>query len=302
MRFDQLRYLEAIVRLSSFRKAADELGLAQPSISQAIQQLERDVGVRLLDRSRRGIRLTAVGEAVMPHVRAALTAEEHVRMEVASFSTLRRGQLRMGTVTAASNTILPPVIRQFSRRHPGIDLLITETGSFDIIDAVTSGDLEMGVISRSEMFPLPDHLVVEDLFPNSLVICAPTGHPLAARPSVIPADLVTQRLIAFRKGYLLHEIAHKLFGEKKLNIVYYTDNSESAKRMIAAGVGITLLAECGIVDDVLRRSGQIVYVPVDDRAARIVVCAVRSKAVPASSAAEALWRMLRVQARSQPPG
>lgn len=301
MRFDQFRYLEAIVRLSSFRKAADELGVAQPSISQAIQQLERDIGARLLDRSRRGIRLTPVGESVMPHVRAALTAEEHLRLEVASFSSLRRGHLRLGTVTAASNTILPPVIRLFNRRHPGIDLLITETGSVDIMDAVVAGDLDMGVISRSDMFPLPDHFVLEDLFPTSLVICAPAGHPLASRHGITPSELATQSLIGFRKGYLLHEIARKLFGEQKLNIVYYTDNSESAKRMIAAGVGITLLAECGIVDDVLRRSGKIVYIPIDDDAARITVCAIRSKSVPASNAALTLWQMLRQQARSQAP-
>lgn len=301
MRFEQLRYLEAIVRLSSFRKAADELGVAQPSISQAMQQLEREVGAQLLERSRRGVRLTAVGEAALPHIRTALAAEEHLRAEVATFSSLRRGHIRLGTVTAASNTILPPVIRQFNGRHPAIDLLISETGSFDIIDSIVGGDLDMGVVSRSESIPVPDTVLMEELFPTKLVVCAPTGHPVASRRTVTTRDVAAQRLIAFRKGYLLHEIAARLFGEQKLRIVYYTDNAESAKRMVAAGVGITLVAECGIVDDVLRRSGKIVYVPVEDMAARITVCAVRSKSVLPSNAVLTLWQMLRQEARRQPP-
>lgn len=297
MRFDQLRYLDAIIRFGSFRKAADELGLAQPSISQSIQQLEKEIGSRLLDRSRGGVRLTAAGEAVMPHVRVALAAEEHLRLEVASFSTLHRGQLRLGTVTAASNTILPPVLRLFNNKHRAVDLLVTETGSLDILDAIRLGDLDLGLISRLSLGQLADDLVVEDLFATSLVACLPAKHPLAGRRSITPAELAAQRLIVFRKGYLLHDIVLGLIKEQKYNIVYYTDNSESAKRMIALGVGLTLLAECSIVDDVLRRSGKIVYVPVEGLASSIFVCAVRLLRMPPSNAVLALWQMLRQEAR-----
>jgi len=306
MRLEQIKYLEAIVRLRSFRKAADELGLAQPSLSQQVRNLETELGAQLLERRRHAVGLTDFGAAIMPHGLSLLHDEERIRQVADDYHGLRRGHLRFGTVNAGSNTLLPLVLPMFSRRYPGIEVRVTETGSIDITEGVVRGDLDLGLIVRAPgVSSLPERLEAEDLLTSSLVICVPAGHRLSRRRSITTAELAREPLIIFRQGYLMHEILQTVLGERIGNVVYYTDNTESAKRMVALGVGVTLLPEFSVVDDSYRREGKIVYVRPAAAFPSILLCLVSRTDSDLPRAARAFRDMLReaavVQARGKSP-
>ena len=240
MRFEQLRYLEAAMRLGSVRRAATELGIAQPSVSAQIQRLEEDLGVVLLVRDSRGVRPTDAAEAVLPHLRAALRAEDAMRQEAGAITGLRAGRVRLGSISAASHRVLPVVVRRFQREHPNIHFQVTERGSTAICEEVAAGHFDVGIVSRF----LRDYaenpgLRYVDLARGRIVLSLRGDHQLAGRSSVSAADLQGQAMVVFHRGYLLRAAFDALAERCDVHAVYYTDSAETAHRMVAAGVGLS---------------------------------------------------------------
>ncbi|MFE4518022.1 LysR family transcriptional regulator, partial [Kitasatospora sp. NPDC056783] len=155
MELRQLRYFVTVAQHGSFTRAAQLLHLTQPGVSSQIRQLERELGHRLLDRSGRTVRLTPVGEAVLPHARAALAAEAAARGAAQEFDGLRSGHVRLGMVAGAALT--PPselgtlpglatTLAAFRREHPGIDFSLTEDTSAGMLTALRDGRLDLAVV------------------------------------------------------------------------------------------------------------------------------------------------------------
>lgn len=241
MRFEQLRYLDAALRLGSVRRAAVELGVAQPSISAQIQRLEEDLGVVLVIRGAQGVRPTDAAEAVLPHLRAALRAEDAMRQEAGAITGLRAGRVRLGSISAASHRVLPVVVRRFQSEHPNIRFQVTERGSTVIRDEVLSGDFDVGIVSRFlRGGPDDPGLRYIDLARGRIVLLLPPDHSLAQHPTVRGADLAGEAMIAFHRGYLLRSAFDALAAASDIQPVYYTDSAETAHRMVAAGVGLSL--------------------------------------------------------------
>ncbi|MGH7684510.1 MAG: LysR family transcriptional regulator substrate-binding protein, partial [Vulcanimicrobiaceae bacterium] len=253
-----------------------------------------ELDAKILERHRRGVRLTDFGSAIIQAARAMLADEERIRQAADAHRGLRTGRLRFGTVNAGSNTLLPEVLPQYSKRYPGIEVRVTETGSLDIARDVLRGDLDLGLIVRvPEIAPLEDGLFAEDLLRSKLVVCAPAQHTLGKRRRLTSSDVFKEPLILFRSGYLMHEILRRLLGERTGNVVYYTDNTESAKRMVAAGVGMTMLPEFSIVDDSYRREGKITYIPLETDFPALRLALVYRAGDYLTRAAEAFRQMLR---------
>lgn len=241
MRFEQLHYLDVALREGSLRAAAVELGISQPSLSAQIQRLEEDIGVVLLVRTSHGVRPTDAALAILPYLRAALRAENALRQEASAITGLRSGRVRLGTISAASNGILPSVVQRFQREHPNIHFQVTEAGSTAIRERIGGGDFDIAIISRYRDDPLDDNrLRYVDLAEGRIVLAVPEGHPLAERESVRGPDLAGASLVAFHEGYLLRDALELMIAGIDVHIVYYTDSAETAHNMVAAGVGLTL--------------------------------------------------------------
>ncbi len=298
VRVEQLRYLHAIIRHSSYRRAAEELDIAQPSLSQAIKQLEYELGARLLERGRSGVRLTDVGRSVLPHVERMLEVADAMRDEVAGHAGLLRGYLQVGTVGSGTNTLLPQVLAEFCREHPGVDVFVREGGSLDIVSAVRSGDLEMGLVINEVGKPYLQGLEAVELLSSPLVICVDSRNALRKRPSVTLEQLSRERLILFRSGYLMHEVVSDLIQRHQVRAVFHTDNTESAKRMVAAGVGVMLFPEFSIIDDTYRQLEKVAYIPLAGNATTIQLCLVKRGNRPLSPAGAVVWRMLIQEAHT----
>ena len=242
MRFEQLRYLEAALRTGSFRQAAKELGVSQPTITNQIQRLEEDLGVVLVVRGAQGVKPTYAAERILPHAIAAIQAEHVLRQEASAVDGLKIGSIRLATVSTGSLTVLPAVVKKIHDEHPNIRFEVTEGGSDMVRHGILAGHFDVGVVTRLGLDEEDDsdQFSFVDLTTGRLVLAVPETHPLAEKDSLDIADLDGQPLIIFKKGSILRRAFEHLIDGVEARVVYSTDSAETAQRMVRAGVGIAI--------------------------------------------------------------
>ncbi|MFD4976127.1 LysR family transcriptional regulator [Streptomyces sp. NPDC058424] len=208
MQFQQLQYFVAVAETRHFTRAADLVHVAQPSLSQQIKALERELGADLFLRARGNITLTDAGEALLPLARRILADADTARHEVQELVQLRRGRVRLGATPSLCTGLLPDVLRAFHDRYPGIRLLVEEGGSHDLVRELARGALDLALVVLPLPTPSPALTTVELLREDLVVVSSPEapapGGP--GRRSVGIADLEGERLVMFRHGYDLREL------------------------------------------------------------------------------------------------
>src|ERR687884_1740687 len=133
MEMHQLTYFESVSRHLHFTRAAEELHVAQPSVSQQIRKLEAELGTPLFHRMKRRVALTEAGQTFLPHARAVLQRLEEARLEVQELSGLRKGALAIGAPPSVGTHLLPRALAAFVRKHPGIAMSFREAGSRSLV-------------------------------------------------------------------------------------------------------------------------------------------------------------------------
>ncbi|MER7759786.1 LysR substrate-binding domain-containing protein [Streptomyces sp. NPDC097619] len=206
MQFQQLVYFVAVAETRHFTRAAERVHVAQPSLSQQIRALEKELGAELFSRARGNITLTDAGEALLPLARRILADADTARVEVQELVQLRRGRVRLGATPSVCTGLLPEVLRAFHGAHPGIRLLIEESGSLDLVRELARGALDLAVIA----LPLPPSapsLTTVELLTEDLVVVSSADHPPpgGAGPLRV-AELREWPLVMFRHGYDLREL------------------------------------------------------------------------------------------------
>lgn len=241
MQLQQLRYFLAVAEHGSFTKAASELFVAQPSVSQQIRQLEAELGVQLLDRSNRVVTPTQIGERLLNHAHMVLDRVRDMEREAADYSGLVFGTLRVGTTPTASRVLLPKSLPAFTRKYPDIAIDVVEGGSLEIADLVGSGSLDLGLVASSPRLGYVYHGFKTTLLATGVVACyVADDNPIASRDQIALSMLRNERIIAFGSGYLVDQLVREAADwDISAKTVYTTDNTDSARLMVAAGLGIT---------------------------------------------------------------
>ena len=153
MEFRQLKYFVRIVELSSFSKAAQDLFIAQPALSNQISNLEKELNTQLLSRSVRGVTPTEAGKTLYRHAQAIIRQIEHLKYEVENESANPKGSVSIGIPTSVSNVLASPLIAATQKRYPEIKLQIVESLSGHLEELVSTGRIEMSLLFSS---PLTD--------------------------------------------------------------------------------------------------------------------------------------------------
>lgn len=198
MELRQLEYFIAVVEEANFTRAAQRVHVAQPAVSAQIGRLERELGQRLLDRSRREVRPTAAGAAVLPYAKAALAAVDDVRLAVDELSRLVRGTVTIGTVTAHSVDV-PGLLAEFHAEYPGVEITLSTANSDQLIDAVRSGDLDTAIVSVGPD-ERPAGLDIEVVTDEAVDAAVGLADELARHATVNLAQLAQRPLIALPVG------------------------------------------------------------------------------------------------------
>ncbi|BBA95813.1 putative LysR family transcriptional regulator [Actinacidiphila reveromycinica] len=204
MQFQQLAYFVAVAQARHFTRAAQTLHVSQPSLSQQIRTLEKELGAPLFSRARGNIALTDAGEALLPLALRILADADTARHEVLELAQLRSGRVRLGATPSLCTGLLPDVLRAFHDRHPGIRLLLEEGGSHDLVRGLARGALDLALVVLPLPSPSPALTTVE-LFQEDLVVVS----ALDAEPPPAPlrvADLRGQPMVMFRHGYDLRDL------------------------------------------------------------------------------------------------
>jgi DNA-binding transcriptional LysR family regulator len=173
--FRQLRYFIAVAEEKGFSRAAERLHVSQPPLSTHMKDLEAELGVRLLDRTNRGVSLTPAGQVFYDEVRAVLRRLDQARLKAQSAGQGDVGTLSVGFVSIASYGILPPALKRFRERYPKVDVQLHELTTDAQIRELRAGRLDLGL----GLGPIdePD-LAFETVSREDLVVAGPVGHKL----------------------------------------------------------------------------------------------------------------------------
>ncbi|MFJ9773064.1 LysR family transcriptional regulator [Kitasatospora sp. NPDC101157] len=204
MQLQQLRYFLAVAETRHFTRAAEAEHVAQPSLSQQIRALERELGAELFHRTRGNIALTDAGDALLPLARRILADTESARLAVQETVQLRRGRVRLGAPPSLCTSLVPDVLRVFRDRYPGVALAVREGGSRDLVRWLAAGELDLALVITPPSGEAAPALAVTELLHEELVLVSAAG---PARRPVRVAELRGRPLVMFREGYDVREAA-----------------------------------------------------------------------------------------------
>lgn len=265
MRFEQLEYIAAVTRYGSLRRAGEELHISQPALSETVRNLERELGVTLLDRQRSGARISTDGRELLPHITEVLEAVDRLRAAANDQHRSRR-VIRIGTVSAATAPLLTPAIRTFSAAVPGTQVEVLNIQQADIHRGLLEGGIDLGLVNALDGDDPPADLVTVELLSGWPVVCCHPDSELAELAVVTLDRLRAEPIIAMRSGYLMHRYLHRAYAGEPPEFAYSTDGAEMGKHMVAQGLGVTVLPDYSVAGDPLEASGAITARPLDPEA------------------------------------
>lgn len=296
VRTEQLEYIAAVTRLGSLRRAADELRLSQPALSETVRNLERELGVDLLERKRTGATMSAAGQELLPRIVEVLEAVDRLRVAAGEQHRISR-MVRVGTVNAATVPLLIPVLRDFRAAHPVTQVEVVGAQQTEIHRGLAEGGFDLGLVNHLDGDDVPAGFEATELLRGRPVVCVRPDSPLAGRTEVSVDDLLTVPLIAMRTGYVMHRYVHRLLADRTPVFSYSTDGAEMGKLMVAEGLGATVLPDFSVVGDPLERAGTIVHRPLAGDATGVVLTLQRRRAEAVPQAARDLLETFVHRAR-----
>ncbi|GLQ99989.1 transcriptional regulator [Dyella mobilis] len=247
-RLKQMRAFVATVKLGTLSRAAESLYLSQPSISLQLQALERELGVELLQRSRRRINLTDAGEALYELARPLVEGWEHLDRDFHSkIKGLQSGRL---TVAAGSSTIqylLPELVRQYRERFPAVQLQLANVTGKDGMALLRADEADFAVGS---MLDVPNDIAWAPVYHYDPMLIMPPNHPLAGKDAIALEDLSPYGLILPPQRLSTYRLVDLVFQQRQVpyQVAIEVGGWEVIKEYVAMGLGISIVTGICITD------------------------------------------------------
>lgn len=246
MTLQQLAYFVAVADVRSFTRAADSVGVAQPTLSRQLRALEDELGSALIDRGGRdGPVLTPAGEALLPLARRMLADMETARVAVADIVGLRRGRVRVGATPSLCIGVLADVLRVFHSTYPDIGLELVESGSQPLVRSLVRGELDVALV----IVPaggVDQALHTTPLLRERLSVASPaSGHSPSSRGSMGMAELARRPLVVPREGYDVRQTTLQAFADAGVTPRFAVQGGEmdAVLRMVEAGTGVAVVPD-----------------------------------------------------------
>ena len=281
---EQVRSFLAVAEHEHVSRAAASLHLTQGAVTQQVHNFERAVGVRLLERDGRGVRLTGAGRGLAISCRAALRAFEVVEDSARALKMLEAGSLHLGASPTCATHYLPPRLAEFSRQFPNVTLSVRVEPSREISNQVKAGALDCALIEGE---PLPD-LVNVVLAHDELVLVVHRDHPLAALKRVSPAQLSKYRYLGRGREWSAESNVRAMIGVAyERSEVMNLGHPEYVHAAALAGLGYAALPLLAVREDI--DAGVLKRLPIP--AIQRPICAIR-RSVQGGPTLEEFWRHL----------
>jgi len=248
MELRQLRAFAAVAHTRHFRKAAEELTLAQPALTRAVQQLERELGVRLFDRTTRQVRLTSAGQAFLVRIEQLLSSLEQATSELQDGAHLGQADSRVtlgvGIAVRLAALHMPQMLYSFHGQHAGIQTRVRVAETGQLVRQLQQGAIDVALMDMAAADPVDvSDLQFRRLFADELVLLTPPGHMLAGRENLDLKLLEGQKLVWFSAGpairQTLLEATCRQAGVVPI-LAFDADESHTLREMVALKIGLAL--------------------------------------------------------------
>lgn len=242
MQVQQLVYFEAVARTRHFTRAAESVHVAQPSLSKQIRALERELGTTLFSRARGNVSLTPAGEVLLPLARRVLADLESARLQVQELVHLARGRLRLGATPSISTGLLPAALRRFHDAYPGIELVVEESGSRDLVRLLAHGQLDLALVIHP-LHTRDPALSTTPILREPLLVATTTKGSLIRSTSVAVRDLRRYPVVMFREGYDLRDVVLAACRRARVELHFAVVGGEldAILRFVEAGLGVAVV-------------------------------------------------------------
>jgi DNA-binding transcriptional LysR family regulator len=234
----QLGYFVAVAEEGQFTRAARRVLVAQPAVSAQIRRLERELGEPLFHRHPRAVQLTASGQALLPHARAALAAAQRGRDTIASLRGLLQGRLRIGVAGPVDHR-LAETLGHFHRAHPAIEIVLAHEHNEPLLEALANADMDVGVVGLGVQ-PLPAQVRARVVAGEPLVLALRPGHPLSRRRTIALKALREEPMITLVRGSGLRTLLENALRDAGFTPRITAETGELASLVELAAEGISL--------------------------------------------------------------
>ena len=267
MEVHQLRYFCAIVETGSFSRAAQRTNVSQPSLSQQILKLEDELGTRLFDRLGRSVRLTEMGQVLLPRARAVLHELEAARSDVVERKASVSGSICIGVIPTIAPYFLPPILASFSRKRPQARISVVEEITPLLLERLRAGSMDVAIVAvplgirgnEFQSFPLMS---------EKLYAVLPKQHALAKRRAISLVELQNEPFLLLRDGHCFRETAVAACKRARMNpqVIFESGQFSSILGLVSKGFGVSIVPAMALE----KRPG-CRFVPLaDERATRTI--------------------------------
>lgn len=253
MEYRQMRYVLKVAEERSFSQAAKKLYIAQPSLSQCIQRLEKQLGVLLFDRAVTPLQLTFAGERYIDTAKQILALNDQLIQQMDDIADLKTGRLTIGSSPFRSTYLLPQVLPIFQKQYPGIEIVLAEGTTAELEEFILNGTTDFSIV----LLPLAEDIFAyEPILTEELLIALSPNHPLSKEnkdrnsnqppwPKIKISELKDVPLILMNHGQRLHQSLLDLCTQAgfKPKIILESQSMEAAQALVIAGLGATLLPD-----------------------------------------------------------
>ena len=250
----QLRYLCAVSEHGHFGRAARACHVSQSTLSAGVLELEDVLGAPLVERNNRRVLLTPLGSEVIGRGRDILLQVEDLVSLCEASSAPFAGKLRLGVIPTIAPFILPRLLKNLRRQHPGFQLFIREEMSGPLLAALHRGELDVLLLA----LPYPaDGVETMHLFEDDFLLASPRDHPLGRGQRVRTAQLRGEELLLLEDGHCLrdHALEACKLQDTEVSVPYQATSLNTIVQMVANGIGITLLPRMALDARILSGTG-----------------------------------------------
>lgn len=268
----QLEYFCAVARAGSFTKAAEDLGITQPSLSEQIARLEHGLGAALFERLNRRIELTPLGEAILGKAQALIEDAAALPDHCERAREGIRGPLRVGAIPTILPYFLAPLLKGFTDRYPDVELHVREGTTAELLELVLDGMIDLALLS----LPVEGAgLVMKELFRDPLYLAVAEDHPLASQKKVQLRRLSEERLLILKDGHCLRDETLSVCDRARARFTgqFEADQFITIFELIRAGFGVSIVPEmarklsqgCRLIEIEPKASRRVGYVRLERR-------------------------------------
>jgi len=245
MDLHQLRVLQSAVRSGGFTRASEDLHLSQSTVSQHIKLLEEELGCSLFLRVGKRVLVTEAGSVLLQYAEKILRDVKNAEMAVREMSAMKRGTVRFGVGSSTLTYRLPPALGDYTRRFPGIELVVMAGTTEFLFEELRSQRLDLAVV----MSNAPQlGLSITPICDEELVVVLNSAHPLARKRLLEPADLAALRFILYGKHTAMQDLIDRYFESLGIQprITMEVENNEAIKSLVRAGLAAGILPACAV--------------------------------------------------------